>query len=82
MTGTNSSTHADDCERMLRILSDAPSGGLSIEAIHAITEKHPGDRWSFRTINTILLGLGSQVAHAKVRERHSKVTKYFLRTRS
>lgn len=71
-------THQDDLERMLRILADAPAGGISIEEIQKVTAA-TGETWSFRTINGLLCDLMSQVAHEKIRTRTGKVTKYSLK---
>jgi hypothetical protein len=76
-------TLADDCERMVRILADAPIDGFSLDEIR---EKTLGsdDPWSLRTINDVLCELrmkqGAVSCH-KIRVRHGKVTKYFLRGR-
>ena len=72
-----STTHADDCERLLLILADAPAEGLSIEEIQGGAPK--GDPWSFRTINGLLCDLRPQVGFAKVSVRGRKVTKFFLK---
>lgn len=74
-------TYADDCERLLRILSDSPDGGLSLDEIIAITVK-AGDPWSSRTVNALLCDLSSQVSHVKARVRNRKVSKYELKNRS
>jgi hypothetical protein len=72
-------TRADGCERMLRILSDAPMEGLSLDEIQAITAGQ-GDKLSLRSINDILCDLMGQTQHEKVRTRNgSKVTKYRLK---
>lgn len=76
-----SATYSDDCERLIRILSDAPTGGLSMDEIYAITTASD-DPWSYRTINRLLCDLSSQVSHAKVRVKHASVVKYDLKHRS
>lgn len=75
-------THADDCERILRILMDAPPGGLSMEEILLATSQKGGEPWSFRTINGLLSDLSSQVEHAKVRVKSKNVIKYSIKNRS
>ena len=74
-------TLADNCERMARILADAPLAGLSMDEIQAITEKQPGDTWSLWTINYVLCAMRShkQITFEKVRTRNGKVSKYSLK---
>lgn len=71
-------THADDCERMLRILSDAPSGGLTMDEIQDVT--HAGETWSLSTINYVLCAIRPQIVVEKVRVRGKKLTKYSIKT--
>lgn len=77
----SSLTLADDCERMVGILADAPSDGLSLDEIREKT-LNSGDPWSLATVNDILCELrfkrGAVQCH-KLRVRHAKVTKYFLK---
>ena len=73
--------HADDCERLLRILADAPAEGLSKEEIQAVTDR-TDEAWSLHTINTLLCDLRPQVAFEKVNVRGRKVTKYSLKRAS
>lgn len=70
-------SHADDCERMLRILSDAPSGGLTMDEIQSVTQA--GEVWSLSTINDVLCAIRPQIAVEKVRVRGKKLTKYSLK---
>ena len=73
-------TRADDLAFMLRILTDAPVEGLSLDEIQART-KEAGDQLSLRTINLLLCDLMGQLRHEKVRVKGgSKVTKYSLKT--
>lgn len=74
-------SYADDCERILRILMDAPPGGLSLDEIIAVTSKSD-DPWSSRTVNSLLCDLSPQVACVKARVRNRKVSKYELKNRS
>jgi hypothetical protein len=74
-------TRADDCERMLRILIEAPPEGLSLDEIQAVTEQQ-GEKLSLRTINIILVDLMGQIRSEKVRGRRGqKVTKFNLKRR-
>ena len=73
-------THADDCMRLLRILADAPLGGLSLDQIQAAT-KSTGETWSLRTINDVLCAVRAQVVFGKVYVRGiGRVTKYELKS--
>ncbi|SIO37731.1 hypothetical protein SAMN05444166_4213 [Singulisphaera sp. GP187] len=74
-------THQDDLARMLRILSDAPTEGMSIEEIQDLTAT-TDDPWSQRTINSLLCDLGRQVSNEKVRSKSGKATKYSIRRAS
>lgn len=78
MSSPSQPTRADDCERVLRILSDAPSGGLSLDEIQAVTVA-TGEKWSLRTVNAVLCDLGNQVGHEKTRIKSGKVTKFFIK---
>src|SRR5262249_20242071 len=79
---THHPSHADDCERVLRILMEAPRGGMSLDEIKART-RETGEEWSLRTVNATLVALGNQVGHQKVREsKGGKVTKYYLKVGS
>lgn len=79
MSQPETPTRQDDCVRLLRILADAPAGGLSMEEIQHITTR-TGETWSYRTINMVLCDIRPQITHEKVRERgRGKVTKYALR---
>ena len=74
-------TLADDCERMVRILVDAPIEGYSLEEIR---EKTLGstDPWSLHTVNTILCELRMKqgaVTCEKIRRKSGKVTVYKLK---
>ena len=77
MTENSKPTLADDYARLLGILADAPSEGLSIEDIQRVTNS--GETWSFRTINSLLCGLGSQITHEKSRIKNVKATRYKLK---
>ena len=70
-------TLADDYARLLGILADAPPEGLSIEDIQHVTNS--GETWSFRTINSLLCGLGSRISHEKTRIKNVKATRYKLK---
>lgn len=72
-------TLADDCARIIRLLADAPIEGLSLDEIQIRTGNDGHERWSLRTINSVLCSLGNQVTHSKLRTRNGKVTKYQLR---
>lgn len=72
---------ANDCERLLRILADATSEGLSIPQIQVTTEK-AGEAWSYRTVNEVLCAIRPQIEHEKVRVRgQGKVCLYRLKGR-
>ena len=74
-------TRAEDWERMLRILVEAPAGGLSLDEIQAVTARQ-GDKLSLRTINILLCDLMGQIRHEKVRgPRGAKVTRFSLKTK-
>ena len=80
MSDSEKPTRQDDMITLIRILSDAPTGGLSIAEIQEKT-KALCDTWSYRTINDLLCGLGSsKIQHEKVRTKTGKVTKYQLRS--
>ncbi len=64
---------ADDCEQLVRVLADAPKGGLTMSEIHEATG------WSLVLVNDILCALGKAVAFSKGREQRRKVTRYFLK---
>jgi hypothetical protein len=78
MDNTGTATHEHDKDRMLVILANAPVGGLSLDEIQKATEV--GEKWSLRTINTVLCDLGTRVSFTKIRVRHNKVTKYQIRS--
>lgn len=72
-------THADQIERIVRILSDAPAEGVSLDQIQDATERE-GDRLTLREINMLICDLGNKVGHEKTRIKGiGKVTKFFLR---
>lgn len=71
-------THADDCGRMLRILSEAPTAGLTMDEIQEVTVR-TGETWSLDTINRVLVAIQPQIAVEKVRVRGKKLTKYSLK---
>lgn len=74
-------THQDDCERMLRILSDAPIDGLSLDEIQAVTSR-TGETWSITTINDVLCSIMGQIVNQKIRVKGGKkITKYMLKGR-
>lgn len=69
----------DDYSRLIMILAAAPHGGISLDEIQQATIT--GEKWSLRTINDLLCGLGNNmVAHEKIRTKSGKVTKYSLRS--
>lgn len=78
MSGTDKPTRADDFSRLMGILRDAPPCGLSMEEIQKTTEA--GEKWSYRTINDLLVGLGSRVKCEKIRTKQGKVAKYTMRS--
>lgn len=72
-------THADQIERMVRILSDAPVEGLSLDDIQDATIAS-GERLSLREINLLLCDMGGKVGHEKTRVKGvGKVTRFFLK---
>ncbi len=79
MSNPTHPTFADDCERLLRILIDAPETGITVDEIQAKTEG-TDDLWSLRTVNGVLteLVLHKRAAFTKGRERGVKVTRYHL----
>lgn len=64
---------ADDCELLVKVLSDAPKGGLTMTEINEKTG------WTIVLVNDILCALGKAVVFTKVREKNRKVTRYSLR---
>ena len=75
---------ANDCERMVRILVDAPTEGLSLEEIRQKT-LGSDDPWSLRTVNDILCELRMKqgaVTCEKARRKTGKVTLYRLKGNS
>lgn len=71
-------SHADDCERLLRLLSDAPAGGLTMDEIQTVTAQS-GEPWSLATINDVLCAIRPQIAVEKVRQRGKKLTRYGIK---
>ena len=81
MSDAHKTSLADDYARLFRILDDAPPEGLSIDDIQRVTTA-TGETWSYRTINTLLCGLGTRITHEKSRIRNVNATRYKLRRAS
>ncbi len=72
---------ADECECLVRILSDAPSDGLSLEEIREKTSQG-GEVMSYHAINDVLCDLRMSqnvIACHKVRTNRGKCSKYYLK---
>jgi len=69
-------THADDCERLLLILADAPADGLTMDEIHERTKA--GEVWTTTLISRLLSGLGRRIKAEQSRQRGRKITRYSL----
>lgn len=74
-------TLADDCQRMIELLSEAPLEGFSIDELYDLTGIR-GEPWSWHKINDVLLSLKFKriVKNHKVRDKRNRrlVNKYVL----
>jgi hypothetical protein len=67
-------TLADDCEKLVKILVDAPEEGLTQAALMFQA------KWSARTVNSVLLALGKQVQSKRSRLKNVTAVRYSLRS--
>lgn len=79
MSETPTPAHEDDLIRLIKILTDAPVGGLSLEEVQDATTR-TGEHWSLRTINDLMCELRPKVKCEKVKVGSKKVTRYTLRS--